>query len=227
MSTFKNRSEFIKAIQAVAAEAGVPSSVVCITSDQDEDFDGESRWKIRFNEGGPVINIIEHIDYHADDEEDGSYQTAALLDKDMAASPYSFSRCWPRSMLFDLREKLIPNYNNTVIDTPDGFKWTVTRGDVTLALPVNVKQPEDGRPAEKDAFEFDWFDEGVKAFFGLNEDPTCDRDYFVWEGKMSEKLDALTTTHNWWMVEGDSFGPLIRGCRMYLANGQMIVGYYG
>lgn len=224
-STFTKRPEFIAAIQAVAAEAGVPAYTDCIMSDQDELYDGESAWKIRFNEGGPVINIIEHRDEYADEEEDRSYQTAALLDKDMASAAYSFSRSWPRSMLFDLREKLIPGYSNAVVETPEGFVWRVVAGDVTREIKVKLHTPE--HPSEAGDYEFDLDTEESNAFFEVQPCVYLNGAYIDYEKAVDKSAEKFAIRSFWWTGDGDSFGPLTRCVKFTLANGAVLHAMYG
>jgi len=224
-STFTKRQEFITAIQAVAAEAGVPSYTSCIMSDQDELFDGESQWKIRFNDGGPVISITEHRDEYADEEEDRSYQTAALLDSDKADAAYSMSRSWPRSMLFDLREKLIPGYSNAVVETPDGFVWRIVTGDVVRELPVKLY--ETAIPSSAGDYEFDLDTEAANAFFEVQPCVYDNGDYIDYEKAVEKSAEKFVIRTFWFSGDSDSFGPLIRCAKFTLANGVVLHASYG
>lgn len=224
--TFTNRIEFTKAIQAVAAEAGVPSYSECVMSDQDELYDGESAWKIRFNDGGPVINIIEHRDEYADEEEDRSYQTAALLERDKADAAYSFSRSWPRSMLFDLREKLIPGYINAVVETPEGFAWRVMLNGEVRDLAVKLHTPENNPSASGD-YEFDLDTDEANAFFNVASCVYEHGGYIDYEQAVEKSAEKFAIGSFWWTGDGDSFGPLIRCVKFTLANGVVLHASYG
>lgn len=224
--TFKSTNEFIAAVQAVAAEAGVPSYTKCIVSDQDENFDGESMWQVRFNEGGPVVNIVEFVDQYFDGtDEDESYFTATLLDNDKSNSAYSMVRELPRSMLFDLREKLYPDYMNAVVETPGGFAWRVTANGVVRELPVTLFHPTN--PNQAGDYQFSLDTEASNEFFEVQPAVYTDGDHIDYESAVEKSLDRLAIHSFWFSGDGDSFGPLIRCVRIRLANGVMLHASYG
>lgn len=225
-STFTTLKEFTTAIQAVAAEAGVSSSVVCLMSNQDELFDDESHWQVRFNQDGPVVNIIEHDDPHADDDEDRSYRTAALLECDKADAAYSFSRSWPRNLLFDLREKLIPGYINAVVETPEGFAWRVMLNGEVRNLPVKVFAPENN-PSGAGDYEFDLDTDEANAFFNVPPCVFANGEYIDYEKAVDKSAERLAIRSFWWTGDGDSFGPLVRCVKFTLANGVVLHASYG
>lgn len=225
-STFTKRHDFIKAIQAVAAEAGMPAYPTCIMSDQDELFDGESQWKVRFDTvSGPVINITEHVDEHADEEEDRSYQTAALLESDKADAAYSMSRSWPRSMLFDLREKLIPGYSNAVVETPEGFVWRVVSGETVRELPVKLYAT--AIPSSAGDYEFDLDTDEANAFFDVKPCVYDNGDYIDYEKAVEASAEKFVIRTFWFSGDSDTFGPLIRCAKFTLANGAVLHASYG
>lgn len=224
--TFTKRIDFLTAIRKVAAEAGVPSYTTCLMSDQDELFDGESQWQVRFNEGGPVINIIEHRDEYADEEEDRSYQTAALLERDKSDAAYSFSRSWPRSLLFDLREKLIPGYINAVVETPEGFAWRAMVNGVVRELPVKVFTPENN-PSSAGDYEFNLDISESNAFFDVAACVYTDGGYIDYEKAVEKSAEKFAISSFWWTGDGDSFGPLVRCAKFTLANGVVLHASYG
>lgn len=225
-SLFKSTKEFIAAIRAVAVEAGVPSKTTCIVSDQDELYDGESLWQVRFNDGGPVVNIADFVDHHFDDDgEDESYFTATLLDNEKSNSAYSMVRSLPRSMLFDLREKLIPGYLNAVVETPDGFVWRVVTGDVVRELPVKLY--ETAIPSEQGDYEFALDTEVANAFFDVQPCEYENGGYIDYENAVDKSAERFAIRSFWWSGDSDSFGPLIRCVKFTLANGAVLHASYG